>query len=154
MINYIDRRILAEIQKDIPLQKRPYLTMARNAGITEEEFLQRLKEFIEKGYIRRFGATIRHQKVGFEANAMVVWRVEKERSEKVGKIMAAFPEVTHCYERPPKGSFGYNLYTMVHGKTEDDCRRIAENISEKTGIKEYELHYSVREFKKTSMKYF
>ncbi|MDY6844250.1 MAG: Lrp/AsnC family transcriptional regulator [Thermodesulfobacteriota bacterium] len=154
MISENDKKILAELQKDIPLEKRPYLTMAQNAGVTEEEFLQKVQEFIDKGYIRRFGATVRHQKVGFTANAMVVWKVEKEKTQEAGTIMATFSEVTHCYERPPQGDFHYNLYTMIHAKTEDECRQIAENISQKTGIKEYEFLFSVKEFKKVSMKYY
>jgi hypothetical protein len=43
---------------------------------------------------------------------------------------------------------------MVHGDNEDACNEIAQRISEKTGMKEYVLLFSQKEFKKTSMQYF
>ena len=43
---------------------------------------------------------MRHQDLGYVANAMIVWQVPEDRIESVGRIMAGFPEVTHCYQRP------------------------------------------------------
>jgi len=69
-------------------------------------------------------------------------------------VMANFREVTHCYQRRPQRDWKYNLYTMVHGDNEDACNQIAQHISQKTGMKEYALLFSQKEFKKTSMQYF
>ena len=113
-----------------------------------------LKDLCDKGVIRRLGATIRHQKSGFEANAMVAWRVDEERVDEVGKLMASFREVSHCYRRNPTDEWPYNLYTMIHGNNEASCREIAHNLSEKASVNSYTLLFSRRELKKTSMEYF
>jgi DNA-binding Lrp family transcriptional regulator len=68
--------------------------------------------------------------------------------------MAEFKEVSHCYRRDPAPQWPYNLYTMIHGKDEADCRRAADKMAQKTGVQKYKLLFSRREFKKTSMKYF
>ncbi len=85
---------------------------------------------------------------------MVVWRVPAKQVEKVGKIMATFKEVSHCYERLTYPGWPYNLFTMIHGRTKEECEEVARKISKATDTKDFKLLYSTREFKKVSMKYF
>ena len=125
MLTELDKRIIASIQGDIPITERPYLEIAENLGISEELLLKSLKNLCDEGVIRRFGATLRHQKSGYTANAMVAWRVDEERVDEVGEKMASFGPVSHCYRRNPKDDWPYNLYTMVHANDEDSCREIA-----------------------------
>ena len=108
----------------------------------------------DRGVIRRFGATLRHQKSGFEANAMTAWIVDEKRIEEVGQIMASHKEVSHCYRRNPTNSWPYNLYTMIHGLDEASCIATAKRMSEKTGVTKFKLLFSRKELKKTSMKYY
>jgi DNA-binding Lrp family transcriptional regulator len=85
---------------------------------------------------------------------MGVWVVPDNRTEEVGIEMAAFPQVSHCYQRPVRPGWPYSLFTMIHGKSAGECEKTAALISEKTGIKDYCLLYSTRELKKVSMRYF
>jgi len=150
----LENEIIRLIQGDIPITQRPYLEMAQKLGISEKTLLERLKDLCDKGVIRRFGATLYHQKSGFQANAMVAWKVEEDRIDEAGEKMASFNEVSHCYRRNPTVDWPYNLYTMIHAKDEESCREIARNISIITQINTYSLLFSRRELKKTSMKYF
>ena len=154
MLSELEKRIVAEIQGDIPITERPYLEMANRLKISEEQLIRKLKNLSKKGVIRRFGATIRHQKSGFEANAMAAWKVDENRIEAVGKKMASFSEVSHCYRRDPTDEWPFNLYTMVHAKDEVSCRNIVQKMSKDTSIETYTLLFSRRELKKTSMEYF
>lgn len=154
MLNELEKAIVRELQGELPLVARPFKVIAERLGIEEEELIQKTKEMKEKGLIRRFGAAVRHRKIGFVANAMVVWIVPRERVEEVGKIMASFPEVTHCYERPTSDKWPYNLFTMIHGKSNQECEKIIEEIASKTQIQDYHILYSIKELKKTSMRYF
>lgn len=154
MLNELEKAVVRELQGDLPLVHRPYKIIAERLGIKEEELIQMIKQMKEKGLIRRFGGALRHREIGFVANAMVVWLVPKERVEEVGKIMASFPEVTHCYERPTHAQWPYNLFTMIHGKSSQDCERVIQKIAEKTQIQQYKILYSIRELKKSSMQYF
>ena len=154
MVDDLDKKIIGLLQEDLPIESRPYKIMADQIGVTEDIFLERIQAMIDKGIIRRFGATLYHQEAGFSANAMVAWIVPEEIIDKIGKKMAQLREVTHCYQRSVQREWKYNLYTMIHGDNRDECFKIAENMSRITGIKEYRLLFSEKEFKKTSMEYF
>lgn len=149
-----ERQVISAIQGDIPVTEAPYRVLADGLNMTEEAFLSVLKGLDDKGVIRRFGATLRHQKSGFIANAMVAWQVEEARVEEVGSTMASFKEVSHCYRRDPAEAWPYNMYTMVHATSSDACIDTAKRISEKAGVSTYRVLFSKRELKKTSMTYF
>jgi len=154
MLTELDKKIIASIQGDIPITERPYLEIAEHLGISEELLLERLEKLCDEGVIRRFGATLRHQKSGYEANAMVAWQVDEADIDSVGERMAAFREVSHCYRRNPPNDWPYNLYTMIHAIDEASCREIARSISIETSIDNYTILFSREELKKTSMEYF
>ena len=154
MLTEIEKKIITSLQNDLPLCSQPFKAIAEQVGISEDELLAGIRRFKQQGIIRRFGAIVNHRNLGIAANAMVVWRVPKEKSQEIGKIMAAFPEVTHCYERPTYPDWQYNLFTMIHGVSRDECERVIAQISERTGVKDYRQLYSTRELKKVSMKYF
>lgn len=154
-ITPLDERIMAEIQVSIPMTKRPYATIAEKLGLTEEDVIAKIREYGEKKYYRRFGATLRHQKAGFTANGMGVWSVPDETErERLGESLANRPEVSHAYERPSFPDWPYHLFTMIHGESEQEVLEIAKRMSVETGIKDYGVLFSTREFKKTSMQYF
>jgi siroheme decarboxylase len=154
VLSDLEKQVIAAIQGDMPVVARPYEEIAAQLGVTEANLLAVLADLVGRGVIRRFGATLRHQKSGFQANAMVAWRVDEARIEAVGKIMASFRAVSHCYRRDPTAQWPYNLYTMVHGKDEAACRRTAAKMADKAGVHDFALLFSRRELKKTSMQYF
>jgi DNA-binding Lrp family transcriptional regulator len=150
----LEKNICKAVQGDMPLTPRPFKELSEKLGIPESEFIAKVAEFLDKGYIRRFGAALKHRKAGITANGMGIWKVPEGDREKVGKIMSSYKEVTHCYERPSFPGWDYNLFTMIHGRKKEECYETAERISEATGIKNYKLLFSSREFKKESMVYF
>ncbi len=148
----IDRLLLKSTQDGIPVVPEPFLEISKETGIPEDEVITRLESLVKNGVIRRFGASIGHRSIGITANAMCTWNVPDERVEEVGAIMAGFPEVTHCYERPRFPGWKYNLFTMVHAYSREECEKIAKEISIATGIKDYGILFSEREFKKTGVR--
>jgi DNA-binding Lrp family transcriptional regulator len=99
-------------------------------------------------------AVLHHREAGFRANAMGVWVVPSERAEEVGQIMGSFRGVSHCYLRPTYPDWPYSIFTMVHGQKATDCQAIIDAIAEATGIREYALLYSTKEYKKIRLRYF
>ncbi len=151
-MNEIDLKLLKTIQNGIPVVSEPFKQISIELGISEEDVLNRLDRLRKEGVIRRFGASIGHRVIGITANAMCTWNVPEEKVEEVGAIMAGFPEVTHCYERPRYPDWKYNLFTMIHAYSRDDCEKIAKEISLATGIKDYSILFSEKEFKKTGVR--
>jgi DNA-binding Lrp family transcriptional regulator len=154
MLTELEKKVIGAVQKDIQVSERPYAALAEELGIAENELLDTLRSLCERGIIRRYGATLRHQKTGFTANAMAAWQVEEERVESVGEKMAAFGQVSHCYRRDPQPDWPYNLYTMIHASDEESCRETARQMAQAAGVENYTLLFSRRELKKTSMVYF
>jgi DNA-binding Lrp family transcriptional regulator len=150
----LEKKIIAAIQEDMAITERPYLEISEKLGISEDTLLETLQSLCERGIIRRYGATLRHQKTGFTANAMAAWQVAENRVEAVGNRLASFKQVSHCYRRNPTEGWPFNLYTMIHASDEESCRQTARNMSQEAGVENYSLLFSRQELKKTSMVYF
>jgi len=154
MLSEKEKKVILALQRDLDITRRPFLEVAQQAGMTEEELLATVRGLMDKGYIRRFGATLRHQKSGYAANALVAWAVPETRLQEVGQKLARHRAVTHCYARESQPSWPYNLYTMIHGRTPEDCREIGARLAKEVGVQNYQLLFSETELKKTTMRYF
>ena len=154
MFSSLEIDIIRKLQGDLPLVPEPYKLIADELGIQEEELLEKIKEFCDKGIIRRVGATLNHRNVGFKANAMVVWVVPEERINEVSEILIEFPQISHCYQRPTFQNWPYNIFTMIHEETQEKCEEVVNKISRDININEYNILFSTQELKKSSMKYF
>jgi DNA-binding Lrp family transcriptional regulator len=147
-------RTIRELQEDLPVECRPFLGMAHRLGISEEELLRRAHDFIRTGTMRRFAAVLHHREAGFVANAMAVWAVPPERLDEAGATMASFRAVSHCCQRPTYEDWPYCLFAMIHARTREECQRIAEEISKQTGLSDYSLLFSTKEYKKVRVRHF
>jgi len=149
-----EREVLRESQWDMPVVAEPFAGAAEKAGVSVERLLEVLEGLKRKGMLRRVAAVLFHRRMGYRANGMGVWKVPDERLEEVGPIMASFRSVSHCYLRPTYEDWPYNLFSMVHGQTKEECEEILDAIAEETGIFERTSLYSTKEYKKTRVPYF
>jgi len=154
MLSEMDKKVILALQRDLEISPRPFREVAEYLEIGEEELLAVIRSLMARGYIRRFGATLRHQQSGYEANALVAWAVPEVDLQRIGRHLAGKRAVTHCYARRPASSWPYTLYTMIHGRTPDECVEIAAKMAAETGIHDYEMLFSETELKKTTMRYF
>lgn len=147
--------VVRVLQRDLPVEEKPFRVWEQKFGISQDELFTHARSFLERGIMRRFSAVLRHRNAGFSANAMGVWIVPQERLEEVGNIIAGFAAVSHCYQRPTyPPEWPYNLFSMVHGKTAEDCDAVLDSIAESTGLSGYVKLYSTKEYKKVRVKYF
>ncbi len=156
-LNFSDKqkKALAILQRNLPDSATPFADIAALVGLEEDEVLELVRQLKDNGVIRRFGATLRHQKAGYGHNAMVAWYAEDDVDlDEAGRIFSARPEISHCYVRRNCMDWPYNFYTMIHGEDPGDCLRVAEELVGQTGIRQYDILESMRELKKTSMIYF
>ncbi len=154
MLSELDQKVIRALQRDLEICPQPFLEVAEHLEMEEEALLAAIRSLIARGYIRRFGATLRHQQSGYEANALVAWAVPEADLKRIGEQLAGQRAVTHCYARRPAPTWPYNLYTMIHGRTMNECVEIAARMAAETGIGDYEMLFSETELKKTTMRYF
>lgn len=148
-LDEVDCKILLEIERGIPLVTEPFRDIAKHLRITQKEVVSRLKKLREGEVIRRFGVTIKPRRVGLSANAVVVWKVPKNRVQEVGTVLSKYKEVTHCYERktiPRK--WKYNLYTVVHAQEREIIESMVKRFSDAVSVSDYLILFSKRELKK------
>jgi DNA-binding Lrp family transcriptional regulator len=149
-----DKEFIRELQKDLAVVPEPFKELADNLGITTKELFAKAKEYEGIGVMRRFAAILRHRDAGFVANGMVVWHVQEDKIDDVGAKLAAFPQVSHCYRRPVYPDWRFNLFSMVHARSLQAAEKMAVEMSETIGVKDYQILFSSREFKKERVKYF
>src|ERR687890_2690941 len=132
-----DKAAIRALQEDVPLTPRPFDLWGRQARLSYEELLERAYDLQRRKIMRRFSAVLYHRKAGFRANAMGVWRVPEERVEEAGEIFAQYQAVSHCYQRPVYEDWPYALFSMVHGRTVEECEAVLEAMSAESGVTEY-----------------
>ena len=143
------------LQQDLPLVSHPFAETAGRLGLSEGALLDKARDLESVGIMRRFSAVLRHRRVGYKANGMACWVVPESRLETVGQLAAQYLQVSHCYQRPAcPPRWPYTLFTMIHGQTKADVEAVVSRIAQETGLEDYEVLYSTREFKKERVRYF
>jgi siroheme decarboxylase len=149
-----DIALIRELQEDLPVEPEPFRGMAERLGTTAPGLFAHAARLKASGHLRRYAAILYHRKAGFRANGMAVWKVPVEEVPVVGPKMAGFRAVSHCYQRPVYPDWPYNLFTMIHAHTPEECQAIIDAIQRETGIAEYAVLYSTTEYRKVRVKYF
>jgi siroheme decarboxylase len=141
------------IQKDMAVIRHPFEETGNTCALTAEEVLNTTRQLLTNGFIRKFGAILRHQKAGYKKNALVVWSVPARQKQKTGNIFASFPFISHCYERKPAFKNKYNIFTMLHS-SDNNYFSLINEMATASGINDYLILESIQEYKKTSPEYF
>jgi DNA-binding Lrp family transcriptional regulator len=149
-----DRSVIRVLQGDMPVITEPYAPAAAELGISPQQLLDHLQGMQERRLLRRVAAILFHRRAGFSANGMGVWKVPDERIMELGKRMASFRGISHCYQRPTYEDWPYSVFTMAHGRSKQECDAILDSIAADTGIEERTTLYSSTEFKKIRLLYF
>ncbi len=156
MIDHLDRQLLASIQHGLPLISKPYAAVAEQLGLSETEVLIRLNNLSTTSLIKRFGVIVKHRRLGYQANAMVVWNIPDAQVDDIGQQMSAAACVNLCYRRPRQGElWPYNLYCMIHGKSREIVLQQLDSLIESCQLQafSYEILFSKRCFKQCGAHY-
>jgi len=146
--------VIRELQKDIPLISEPFAKTIERLNMDYDELFSIANELKESGIMRRFASILNHRRAGFSANAMSVWSVPEDEAEDFGKKLAEFRAVSHCYLRPKYPNWQYNLFAMVHAKTQEECDSLIDEMAKEIKVDNYSKLYSTKEFKKQRIVYF
>jgi siroheme decarboxylase len=149
-----DIAVIRATQGDMPIVAEPFAPAAAALGISQPALLEHLEGMRERKLLRRVAAILFHRRAGFSANGMGVWKVPDEEILEVGKRMASFRGISHCYQRPTYEDWPYSVFTMAHGRSKEECDAILESIADFSGIHDRRTLYSSTEFKKIRLLYF
>jgi DNA-binding Lrp family transcriptional regulator len=139
----------------LPLLPRPYDELAATLGVSTDQVLERLRQMLAQGLIRRIGAVPNHYRLGFSANGMSVWDVDDAEVDVLGERVGALAGVSHCYRRPrAPGVWRYNLFAMLHGRSRAEVEAQAARLRELLGpaCRAQDILYSSAILKKTGLR--
>lgn len=150
-----DLAIMRATQAGLPLTPQPYQCIAEQLGLTAETVMARMTAMQEQGIIRRIGAVPNHYKLGYRFNGMTVWNVPDEIVDELGRKVGQLEFVSHCYHRPRHlPEWPYNLFAMVHGKSQTDVDKQIQQIAGLLGDSNQgcDVLYSTKILKKTGFR--
>ncbi|UWQ15996.1 AsnC family transcriptional regulator (plasmid) [Aliiroseovarius sp. M344] len=147
-----DKALMNILTKGMPLVPAPYAVIADQLGRTEADVLARVAALTEAGLLSRLGVIVRHRKLGWKSNAMVVWNVPEGRIIDAGTQLAALPGITLCYERRPvAGVWPYRLYCMIHAQSRADALAVLDKAKALPALTDvdHKVLFSTRCFRQT-----
>lgn len=156
MIDVIDRQLIELLQKGLPLVSKPYAAIGQQLGINEDEVLSRLSLLKQQGLMKRLGVIVNHRRLGYRANAMVVFDAPDQLVAQIGEHISSVGFVNLCYQRPRRGEqWPYNLYCMIHGKNKEKVLQQLDYLVELCGLRQFnrEILFSRHCFKQRGALY-
>jgi DNA-binding Lrp family transcriptional regulator len=148
--------LINTISEGLPMVKQPYAEIARQLNCSESAVIDGIKSLIADGDLKRFGIVVRHRKLGYRANGMVVWDLPDNRVTEIGHCIGQYSFVTLCYQRPRRlPEWRYNLFSMIHGQSRAAVVDQVEFIVEQCGLQSirHEILFSKRCFKQRGASY-
>ena len=142
------------LQRDLPLQPRPFDVLARAVGIPADELVSAARTLQKRGQIRRFSASIAPRKSGFVASAMGVWVVPENAVDDYAAKLSQNRAVSHCYLRPVYDDWPYNVYTTVHARSVDECESVIHDLAIDTELTQRQALFPTKEYKKVRACFF
>jgi len=147
-------RAIQALQIDLPIQSDPFAPLARSADMDADDLLVHAADFLAVGWMRRYAATLHHRAAGAAANVMVAWKAAPAYADAAGALCAQVSTVSHCYLRPAAPDWPYNLYTMIHGQSREDCAMTIDRIISTTGLSEHLELWTKAEYRKQRVRLF
>jgi DNA-binding Lrp family transcriptional regulator len=141
-MDFQDRHLLTLAQAAFPLVSRPFLDLGDRVGLGEEAVIARLAALKQARIVRRIGPVFEPGALGITTE-LAAAEVHPDRIEAVGAKVAAWPQVTHCYERDHR----LNLWFAGAAASPDWFGQAIKQIANWDGVKEAWRLPTVRRFK-------
>jgi DNA-binding Lrp family transcriptional regulator len=109
----LEQHLLNDFQRNLSLSATPFADMAKQLNVSEAEVLQAIQSLQDRGVISRVGPVFRPNRIG--VSTLAAMAIPQDKLECVARIISAFPEVNHNYEREHK----YNLWFVVTASSEE-----------------------------------
>jgi len=140
-LSELEKRLLNDYQRGFPLSPTPYAEIARELGTSESEVLACLHALQERGMVSRVGPVFAPGRAG--ASTLAAIAVPKERLAEVARLINAYDEVNHNYEREHE----FNLWFVITAGSRARVGEVLDEIRAATGLQVLDLpmeaHYHI-----------
>jgi len=104
----MDTRLLAAIQRAVPLVEQPYAQLAREIDASPEWVMERVAALRAEGVIREISGIFDAAALGYHQTLAAI-AVPEERLARAGRTVAEHPGVSHCYARRDEVNLWFTL---------------------------------------------
>jgi DNA-binding Lrp family transcriptional regulator len=130
----VDKQIINHLQDGFPVCESPYKVVAEELGLTEIDLIERIKTLLGSGILSRFGPLYHAEQMG-GALTLAAVKVPQQQFEKIAKIINAFPEVAHNYQR----NHELNMWFVIATDVPDRIPEVIIEIEQQTGLSVYNM---------------
>ncbi|HEX6561083.1 MAG TPA: Lrp/AsnC family transcriptional regulator [Nitrososphaera sp.] len=141
-LDEMDKKLLNDIQWVFPLADRPYLEIAKNYGISEDEVMRRISGLKGAGLIRQINAIFDTRRLGYKS-ALIAFAVAPEKLDAVAEKINEHPGVSHNYER----NHEYNMWFTLAVPPDSDMKDELDRMSALDGVVKYRLLPTLKMYK-------
>ena len=134
ILEQADKDIINYLQTGFPICERPYLKVADELKMTEDELLQRLQRLLNAGILSRFGPMYHAEYMG-GALTLAAVKAPFEIFDKIAEMINAFPEIAHNYAREHE----LNMWFVIATETVERQQQVIDEIEQQTGLKVYNM---------------
>lgn len=125
----VDSRLLNMIQKEFPVCSQPYKELAERLGLRQEQVIEKIIGFKEKGLVRRIGGVFDPWGLGYQST-LVALEVLPEKLEETAAGVNSYSEVTHNYQRNHR----FNLWFTLIAPGEERIQEIIQCLRDTPGV--------------------
>lgn len=122
-MHHIDKVLINRLQDGIRVCDRPYLALAQELNISEDEILARLQRMLDDGRLSRFGPMFHAERMG-GGLTLAAMAVPQSEFDEVAAKVNQFPEVAHNYERNHELNMWFVLATETPQAIGDTIKKI------------------------------
>ncbi len=125
----IDKKLLNIMQEDFPISPEPYKELAKRLGLEEEEVMERIIAFKEKGLVRRIGGIFDPRGLGYQSTLVAV-EVLPQNLKEAAERVSSYEEVTHNYQRNHR----FNLWFTLIAPGQERMEEIITSVGDLPGV--------------------
>jgi siroheme decarboxylase len=137
-----DKELLNSIQWSFPLIQRPFLEIAKEHTISEQDVIHRIARLKDVGLIRQISAIFDTRRLGYKS-ALIAFSVETDKLDEVASQINRHPGVSHNYER----NHEYNMWFTLAVPPNESMKAVLDRMAALNGVLKYRLLPTLKLYK-------
>ncbi len=143
-----EKRILMGVQYELPLTEQPFVDLAENLGLKAEDVIAKLREFKQKGIIKRIGANLNYKAFKRIGKAVLVaFACRDDEVPKIAKIINESIDSMSLKHNFLRDHERYKVWFTFKGRDKEELLNKVEEIARRCGVEDYLFLPSKRVYK-------
>lgn len=128
VLSALDKSLINMLQHGLPITERPFLDVAIELNVSEEEVIARVNNLMERKVLTRFGPMFDAACLG-GAFTLAALSVPDGEFERVTEQVNRFEQVAHNYRR----NHQYNMWFVIATESQCEINDVIKQIEDITG---------------------